>query len=681
MPSLQDMCMIHITMCLEEFTVEALSQLPLAIRRRLLNGLTKIDVLNLEGSPISNGLDICADNVRGKVLNVLLNQNDSFFPFRSIFAINLNQLLDLAADDKKNYRFEYVARRYPSCLLLRIPGPRDVKSIFPHRVFRYISFEEDSGFSVSRSDIDDFLLEHYKAEAVHASCVRLNCISFSKTFFWIGYVFYYKRRWGCRPRVDAACGMTPLQVALSKIEKLQLSCCGVCRFGVQDEKEYVSDEKEEAVEETIRAVSSFILHNIATSKQPCLKHLMIYGDHSTSIVSGLGKFLCDDFYSQRLPFSGSEFELRDNPLFGRMPLPCDSEDTALCMLEGISACTVSDIDDEIEQIIRFQMSHLKSMKLNFSILMEYQPNRFCDLLLSFLQQPQFQSLDIASVPLPVAYKLVVMFLTTPATIEQNLKIRIYEYLDEDLYYQDDRKHGFLREIDHVRYYFYDNYCEEGCCNLTLQDPIPPICQPIHESSTRFKRLDVHGSSDRFHAWLLNLSELKLKRLKICADYIHLLSPKMAIQIEHLTLWITPSLTRKIVLSDLEISNLALKTLEITVPPLPRRRNYISTYEERREYMCEQRRKLGCLHKHIDPKEFFSFVRELSHKHGTTLVLFPYHVKCFSEEHLRSVLPELSKEFQTKKIKKIICKIKKRETDFLEANSCLNLIAEKVEFIQ
>ena len=57
--------------------------------------------------------------------------------------------------------------------------------------------------------------------------------------------------------------------------------------------------------------------------------------------------------------------------------------------------------------------------------------------------------------------------------------------------------------------------------------------------------------------------------------------------------------------------------------------------------------------YYNPNEFLTIVRDLSQQCGTTLVLSPAYNNCFSEEQVSSLLPALSKEFQGKKIKKII----------------------------
>ena len=54
-----------------------------------------------------------------------------------------------------------------------------------------------------------------------------------------------------------------------------------------------------------------------------------------------------------------------------------------------------------------------------------------------------------------------------------------------------------------------------------------------------------------------------------------------------------------------------------------------------------------------PRDFFTIVRDLSQKCGTTLVLSPNTYVFFSEEHVNSLLPALSNEFQGKKIKKVV----------------------------
>ena len=76
------------------------------------------------------------------------------------------------------------------------------------------------------------------------------------------------------------------------------------------------------------------------------------------------------------------------------------------------------------------------------------------------------------------------------------------------------------------------------------------------------------------------------------------------------------------------------------------------------------------------RDFFTQVRDLSHHYGTTLSLSPAYYQILSWNQERSgLLLDLSKEFQEKKIKKVICNMPPDELSQPPAN--LTLLTEEL----
>ena len=600
--SLQDTCRLHITMCLDEFPIEMLSLLPLKIRRRLLNGLACVDVLHLEGTPVTNGVDLDFNGMRRYLLKDLLRCSCLQDMFGINFIQDQDELLPYWHKEKgKEIPNEYIASIYQSCCNWH-------GSILPHRFLQYLSFDYGE-LNLTTSSFGN-LVEHCKVQqAGHRNSVEVDCIAFSETVFWRDYLIHsYKRKPAYNASVDVAYATTPLQAAFRGIETLCLACNSSDTDNV----------------ETAKSVSYVILHNIATSKHPCLKYLSI---SSAQAQLGVSRLLFESKY-------------------GKFAAPY--------LLESLSFSYYGRPDEL--SVFGYQLSHLKRLVLNFrqpKTKSQLHQEKACDTLVTFLKQPQFQSLKIVRCPLSMACKLVEAFLTTPTTMEQKLNIS-------------------------------DDHFEN------TRDAMPPISQPVPESSAQFKCLELAFSSNQFFAWFYSLSELKLKSLKLYDSRIPSikLSPQAIIQVRNVEL-LGPNLTSPNNLDKFLVSNHALKTLGVLYPDdcfYPALNHCLSV-------LCQQEgRGLEELYMEVNSfqrvnlNEFFTVIRDLSLQFGTTLVLvkssrYVHHTKFFSEEQVCSMLPDLSSKFQTKKIKRIICKAKADNLEKFkeESSSSLKLIADHVEF--
>ena len=531
-----------------------------------------------------------------------------------MFSINFeqdqNELVPYWCAKKVKVPNEYIASIYPNC--------RDWNGfILPPRFLKYLSFDYGE-LKLMTSSLGD-LVEHCRLQ--HGNyCVGLDCAAFSKSVFWRDYLIHsYKRNPAYNVSVDVAYAYAPLQAALSGIEALCLN-------------DYKSDPHDG---ETVKAVSYVILHNIATSEQPCLQHLKI-NSYAKWIASGVSKF----FFESKGKLSN---------------LPYLLESLALSVVE-CSSETCELLSHFKSLIVDFRPEFFKSKKKN-----HLNQEKVCNALVKFLKQPQTCSLSLAMLPLPETCKLVETFLTTPTTMEQNLLI----------------------------------ICDDR--NKDIRDAMPPpINQPIPESSAHFKCLKLSRSSSRFRAWFYSLSEVKLKSISLCESDALIPQfpdsnfPCSVFQVRYISLTY-PTSNSTSYLDKFLLFNSALKELEIRFPKCC----FYPAFTHCLSMMCQQEgRTLEELHLvegsfvDVSMKEFFTVIRDLSLQCGTTLVLIVpclRNHKYFSEEQMFSVLPDLSKEFQTKKIKKIICKRTKETIPenfeiFKQRNaSSLNLISQHVEF--
>ena len=338
-----------------------------------------------------------------------------------------------------------------------------------------------------------------------------------------------------------------------------------------------------------------------------------------------------------------------------------------------------------------------------------------ELLSSFVQfvkQPPFTDLSVGKSPLPEAYELIEVFLCTPAVHEQSLTIEASsersvpemeeledeEEENEDMAVEDDNKEemdtGSPKE---------DSRKRESVTELSespsqkIMKEMSPVLEPpsfpdqsLPETNVQYKCLDLGFSSRCVYSWLFTLPELKLKKLSMKTQEMTIVPADMVIQVEHVAFTtedhfstsykptITPAHLDKFI-----VSNSALKRLEFTDPTdkcvpdlIPALNHCLSTlYQQGRglEELILNRVEFENI-EHME--EFFIRVRDLSHRHGTTLVLpFDYYllniIKRIEEV---SIFENISKKFQGKKIKKIVCTI----MDDRDPSPHFSLIAEIVD---
>ena len=350
------------------------------------------------------------------------------------------------------------------------------------------------------------------------------------------------------------------------------------------------------------------------------------------------------------------------------------------------------------------------------------------LLLSFVQfvkQPQFTHLNVGKSPLPEAYELIKVFLFTPAVHEQSLTIEassersvptMEELEEEDEEEEegeeeeenendDEKNEDMAMEEETIET---DSTLEEESRKRQLKTepseipskkimkPDSPLesssfpDQPLPETNAQYKCLDLGLSSSCVYSWLFTLPELKLKKLRMRTQDMTIVPADMVIQVEHVAFTtethfytsykptISPAHLEKFV-----VSNSAIKRLEFTEPTdecapglIPALNHCLSTLYQQGRGLEELVLKFVEFQTVELMNEFLIQVRNLSHRHGTTLVLsLNYYLLINSGGEESNLFGNLAKQFQEKKIKKIVCTM---ENEHRDPSAYLSLIAEVVD---
>ena len=260
-------------------------------------------------------------------------------------------------------------------------------------------------------------------------------------------------------------------------------------------------------------------------------------------------------------------------------------------------------------------------------------------LATLLKQPQMQSLDIDNCPSAEAYQLIDAFLCTSTSIEQKLTIRVVEETKKEKDSEDDLENTSEEDEDEEEK---EDESSKAEISDVMKSLMPPFSQPIPESSVKYKCLYMNSTGSS-NAWLMNLPELKAKRLKLCANYLSLVSPHIDVQVEHIIFCFYTLVTYHkptILPNHLEsfiVSNQALKTVQILNPCGPSVPDIYPALNHCLSSICRQGRRLEKIYMNNvrfyndNPKEFLTIVRDLSHQCGTTLVLSPAgNVRAFLE---------------------------------------------------
>jgi len=294
-------------------------------------------------------------------------------------------------------------------------------------------------------------------------------------------------------------------------------------------------------------------------------------------------------------------------------------------------------------------------------------------LVDLLKQPQLTSLSIMETPLPEGYELIKMFLFTPTSHEQSLEITAIDYEEFDKeykeYYEDsDDEEESESDDEEDEIPRKRQKCEiQTQAKTQIPKSVSLFDQPLPETNSQFKCLDLGMSSSCVHTWLFSLQEIKLKRLKLRTQDITLVPAGLKIQVEHVSFSIKTSYRPTISPAHLEIftiSNPALKTLELSNHISERVPGLLSALTQCLDKLNKEQRSLEQLRlnqvnfaiEYKDAEVFFKAIRNLSQNCGTTLYLSPYY-SIFSQCQERLLFQALSEDFKEKKIKKIVFTMK------------------------
>ena len=308
-----------------------------------------------------------------------------------------------------------------------------------------------------------------------------------------------------------------------------------------------------------------------------------------------------------------------------------------------------------------------------------------------LKQPQFHALNVGKSPLSSACTFET-FLTIPAFHEQSLcvegigKQSVKEEEEEEeekervVYHSAKRRKTTKRRKKLPK-------ITEASTPLTWSHT---TSLSLPETNRQFKCLDLGHSSSCIHSLLFSLPELKLKKLRMRTQDMTLVPTDMVIEVEHVVFSTQTYTSYKPTISPAHlekfiISNPVLKRLEFEHPTDECAPGLLSALIHCLSKLYQQGRGLEELvlnslkFDDVDVciiRDFFTQVRDLSHHYGTTLSLSPayYQILSWSQEE-RGLLLDLSKEFQVKKIKKVICNMPLNELSQPPAN--LTLLTEEL----
>ena len=720
--SLQDMCMLHIMLRLEEFPADSLTLLPGGIRRRLFLGLAHADLLHVDTEVLFGDLNLGLDPSRGdnrqrgpavareELLDVILKGSYSTSTF---FSLDLEAALDCYQYLWVKYcgdfdLIQHICKCYSSLEPTMVPLYFMNGVVLPKRFLQFVILHwKHDPYSESQSkdcelqvplELAQPLLDYCKMQCAPQN-LKIDCCSFKKTMFWKRFEEDCDRSRNKSP-VEKMDPVIPfLQEFLSSVEVLEL--------GTDNTPKDVS-----GLDEIIHTVPFVILYNIVTSSQPRLKHLKIHGipfvtDWGLDTVSELilktnsKKSVLEKYTS--VPLASS---LPDPyPLEGLSVLP-HSRDWGYAH-EYMTSSYAQRLASKIRSLVEFHMHTLKHVTIqgisfcyaNRAInVRDYDEDRvetfhgkrevnvpaLVTLLSSsftqLLKQPQFCALKVDESPLSGACTLIETFITTPASHEQSLYV---EGIDkQDLIKREGEEEEEEEEQEEITSDSDEFVVKRR--KITKQKKKLPgrieslsgltwycdqLCIP--ETNTQFKCLDLGHSSSCIHSLLFSLPELKLKKLRMRTQDMTLIPTGTTIKVEHIIFstqsytsykpTISPAHLEKFV-----ISNPVLKKLEFENPTDGCAPGLIPALIHCLSKLYQQGRGLDELvldsikFDDVDIKEFFTTMRYL---YGTTLVLTPEHYHFFSWNQLESNLfVDLGKDFQETKIKKIVCNMKDLDTD-------------------
>ena len=729
--SLQDMCMLHIMLRLEEFPVESLALLPREIRRRLFLGLSHADLLHIDVETLFSDLhpDPSMDPsncrrgpaiARKALFDAILGGDPTHF-----VSLDMEPVLDYFSHDESSSFsefnvFEHICKCYRSLEPTLMPLHFRLNAILPKRFLQFVNLEHDSDSQRRKLQVPScsaWSLLHYCNMQCAPNELKVDCYDFQKTMFWKHYEEAHLKNFQIiRQKSDSEHSALKMDPIIPFVQEL-LSSVEVLELGTANTPKDVDD-----LEEAMHTVPYVLLYNIITSSQPRLKHLKIYGipvvaDWVLRTIAELISTTDEDSKPYRYTYVPLASFPNPYSLEGLSILPFEP-DLGYATDYMISSFAQS-LAFNLQSIVAFQMNMLQCVTIR-GIGFCYDDNAFdvrdfwedrietfysdrdvnvpeyvtllSSLFTRLLKQPQFRALSVGKSPLSGTCALIETFLTTIASHEQSLyvegigKQNVKKEEEEE---EKEEKEEEEEEEEEVRYIFSSD-SEEGSPvyhsakrrKTTKQrkklSKITEASTPLTwshtinlslpETNAQFKCLDVGHSSSYIHSLLFSLPELKLKKLRMRTQDMTLVPTDMVIEVEHVVFSTQTYTSYKPTISQAHlekfiISNPVLKRLEFEHPTDECAPGLLSALTHCLSKFYQQGRGLEELvlnslqFDDVDVciiRDLFTQVRNLSHHYGTTLSLSPayYQILSWSQEE-SGLLLDLSKEFQEKKIKKVI----------------------------
>ena len=649
--SLKNICMLHVLFRVEEFPVESLSLLPRAIRERLFRGLSRADILHLGGTAVFSDLEEHEHHLshyllsfRENLLDVILfGDARGFICICDLKFCILDGPVKLESYYKLICKTNSFASLGASLVLFKPAFPSSM--IVPKHLQRFLNMQD---YSHSRLEKLAWSLLHYCNVHCAPKQLKIDCCTFLNSMFWKDFEDAYENKQNHPDQDQIDVTMNPvipfIQEFLSSVEVLDLVMICNCTCMNHSSK-------------SSHMVAYVLLYNIITSRQPCLKRFNLLGILMVieRIIKAIFALVCT-VESKFFPCMVDSNYWNVGVSFTFEPkliqLKSLSIWSSYIMLSGSNPSRDHTLVAYISQsIVTNQMKSLSSVGLEIC----YSDSALFNSLNELLKQPQFQVLYIKKYPFQGACELIVTFLTTPTSHEQLLAIEDNE--ERSLIKSCKETDGDENEID-----------SESRKKIAIQsNSLTPnslhASQPLPDTNVQHKCLDLgRSSSSLLYSWLFSLPELKLKKLMLTPD-MALVSADKVIQVEHVVYQARykpnmPTIKfahlEKLVVTNPVLKRLVVQDGRVIAGLLPALNHCLSVLYQQGRGLEEIILSSVQFDDVDDTKEFFILVRDLSHSYGTTLVVSSENNRLI-DNRWQKVIGSLSKQFQEKKIKKIIYK--------------------------
>ena len=587
--SLQDICMLHVLLRVDEFPAESLALLPRAIRRYLFFCLPFADVLHFSETALFSDieeldLEGCQNSSREDLVYTILHGKPT-----GMICCCLQHYTQDWSNDLDFFEFICETESFKSLGASLIMDGQLSGVVVPKHLKQFLEIK--NAVSSDNVNIDSISLLawsflHYCNVHCAPYELKIDCDTFNHSVW-------------CNKN-DKQLVVPFIQEFLSEVEVLDLGTSDSV-FGV-----------------TLMSVAApyVPLYNIVTSNEPRLRHLKLSGNliaieiFLLAIAEVICTTKCESCSDQHhAPLTIDPYPALESLTLNIQPNSCRETSSMKhcipCIMRSIvemKTLRYVEVDDQT-----FTISHCYDRVL-FS-------------LTHLLKQPQFESLEVHRSSFPAECELIKTFLTTPTTHEQTLFFGdIHKEKKKSPKMKKRKKRGIKGP-------------PKKAMKLATPSTISYPSQPLPETNTQYKCLGLGMCCSDIHFWLLNLPELKLKKLTIATEYVALVHEDITIQVEHVVFYTqvrhsdNMQMIESVHLEKFVVSNTALRRLEFFYQVdkfiFPALNHCLSL-------LCQQGRgpeKIIVKSFQFDRidhiRDFFVRLEDLSHSYGTTLVLSAY----------------------------------------------------------